>query len=453
MRDVILPKKLCEAVTSTGISGKALQKGIDFIQYLLYKYSTDEQELERTNFINIPSQTLKSFFDRDYNTLFMSIFTQNKIVIRSPFKSGSADGNQCFGYRLNDELMDFNETDIINLPASKTKDKSVDDIDYVINDLRKIEFDIPAMLDYVKNINVANLIKLNKQITEDPIELTPIFSKIKFKTNKPLKDALTLATKFRKDLVEYDNRFFIVRSATFCKWKNIALKSALIYSINKLKNQDFYAGRNETNFRMDTNLTNLKGDFFKNGYLRLDGELIVDIDLKNSQPTLLSFVLSGGIFKHQHFQPIVSGYTFPEIDRTQIDYQLFIQLAESGLLYDHIGTMMGWSRDHAKQNFIKTMFADARWAGSNKMKLKLLFPTVLSWMDQFKMKNNNDLAVLLQRIESRIFIDDIYMKLRAKGFLVYTKHDSILCKQSDQPTIMDEMCIILDTYGFKYRLE
>lgn len=452
MRDVILPKKLCEAITSTGISGKALQKGIDFIQYLLYKYSTDEQELERTNFINIPSQTLKSFFDRDYNTLFMSIFTQNGIIIRSPFKTGSADGNQCFGYRLNDELMEFNETDIITLPASKTKDKPVDDIGYVIDDLRKIEFDIPAMLDYVKNIDVRNLIKLNTQIKEDPIELTPIFSKIKFKTNKPLKDALLLATKFRKDLVEYDNRFFIVRSATFCKWKNIALKSALLYSINKLQNLDFYGSRNETNFRLDTNLTNLKGDFFKNGYLRLDGELIVDIDLKNSQPTLLSFVLSGGIFSNEHLQPVLSGYTCPEIDKTQIDYQLFIQLAESGLLYDHVATMLKWKRPQAKQNFIKTMFSDARWSGHNKLLLKELFPSIIAWMDDFKRFNGNTLAVLLQRIESRIFIDDIYMKLRERGFLIYTKHDSILCRESQRAEIKEIMCSILDTYSFKYRL-
>ncbi|MCX6272608.1 MAG: hypothetical protein NTU44_15590, partial [Bacteroidetes bacterium] len=106
----------------------------------------------------------------------------------------------------------------------------------------------------------------------------------------------------------------------------------------------------------------------------------------------------------------------------------------------------------AKQNFIKTMFADAKWAGPNKMKIKVLFPTVVNWMDEFKRKNENDLAVLLQRIESRIFIDHIYMSLREQGYCVYTKHDSILCRESQRAEIKEIMCIILDTYNFKYRL-
>lgn len=451
-RHVILPRKLNEAILATGLAGKSLTKGIDFIQYLLYKYDVAEEEFEGTNFVNIPSQTIKTFFDRNYNTLFMDVFTRNRIIIRSPFSIGSSS-SQCFGYRLNDELMDFRDIDIADFPASKVITRPVSEYDHVVEDLRRIEFDIPAMINYVKNLNIKDLIKLNEEIVEDPLDLTPIFSKVKFKSNKPLKDALALAKKFRKDLVEYDNRYFSVRSDVFCKWKTITKKSSLVHTISKLMNQEYYAGRNETNFRLDTNLTNLDGVFFKNAYLRLDGEAIVDIDMKNSQPTLLSYVLSGKIFENEHLKPIVEGYIFPGIDKSQIDFELFIKLTETGILYDHLATMLCWKRQQAKQNFIKTMFADARWTGHNKKLLKELFPTIVVWMDDFKKLNKNNLAVMLQRIESRIFIDDIYLKLRKKGYTIYTKHDSVLCKSSEKPQITTEMTAILDDYGFNYRLE
>ncbi|MCX6272607.1 MAG: hypothetical protein NTU44_15585, partial [Bacteroidetes bacterium] len=339
--NVLLPKKLTEAILSTGLTGKGLKKGIAFIEYLFYKMS-DEEEMEKTCFVNIPSLTIKSLIDRNYTSLFMAILVKNKIIIRRPFKHRDEKDNMCFGYRIDDSLLDYNDIGSLDLPPVKPSKKPVDELSYVVDDLKKIQFDIPGMIKLVQDLDVWSLVKLNSQIKEDPLELTPIFSKVKFKSNKSLEDALALSKRIRKDLVQYDNRFFITYAQKFCMWKEITLKSSMLYAISKLNNSDFYASRNETNYRLDTNLTNLKGDFFTAGLLSLDGERIVDIDLKNSQPSLLSFVLAGGIFSNEHLQPILAEYTFPKIDKTQIDYQLFIQLAESGLLYDQISTMTGW---------------------------------------------------------------------------------------------------------------
>lgn len=454
-KSYILPQPLIDAIKATGLTGKNLELGLDFIDYIFYKYATCEEDLENTNFIHIPSQTIKSFFNRDYKTKFMNIFLKNNIIIRSPFLHGSEKSNHSFGYRINDQLLNFQKIDIMDINSKKPssyKNIHPDNIEPVISDLNMIEFDFKGMIDYIRNLDINSLVILNQNISEEFIELTPIFSKVKFKSSKSLKDALILAKRLRKDLIQYDNRFFIAKNSAFCHWKEIALKCSLSYTVRKLYMKDFYASRNSTNFRLDTNLTNLKSDFFTKGFLRLDGEILTDIDLKNSQPTLLSFLFSGKILDCDSLLEVIQDYQLPDLNRSKKDVDHFIQLCESGQLYDQVGLTLGWSRKYAKQNFIKTMFSDARWSGKNKMLLKELFPSIIGWMDEFKIMNGNTLAVLLQRVESRIFIDNIYVNLRLLGYRIYTKHDSILCKSSQKPEIMKEMCRILDEYGFKYIL-
>jgi hypothetical protein len=48
-----------------------------------------------------------------------------------------------------------------------------------------------------------------------------------------------------------------------------------------------------------------------------------------------------------------------------------------------------------------------------------------------KDKGNAALAVILQQLESAIFIDCILTRLLKSGYRVFSKHDSILCKESD----------------------
>ena len=55
--------------------------------------------------------------------------------------------------------------------------------------------------------------------------------------------------------------------------------------------------------------------------------------------------------------------------------------------------------------------------------------------NQAKDKGNAALAVTLQRIESRIFVDNILARLLSSGYRVFSKHDSILCKESDQAAV------------------
>ena len=53
-------------------------------------------------------------------------------------------------------------------------------------------------------------------------------------------------------------------------------------------------------------------------------------------------------------------------------------------------------------------------------------------------------AVTLQQIESVIFIDCILTRLLKMGYRVFSKHDSILCKESDVAAVEAVVREVLD---------
>ena len=95
------------------------------------------------------------------------------------------------------------------------------------------------------------------------------------------------------------------------------------------------------------------------------------------------------------------------------------------------------------------MFSAAGYNPAEKKLLAKYYPNLVCFANEFKRaftdfyisegmnyheakdKGNASLAVTLQQIESVIFIDCILTRLLKSGYRVFTKHDSILCKESD----------------------
>ena len=88
------------------------------------------------------------------------------------------------------------------------------------------------------------------------------------------------------------------------------------------------------------------------------------------------------------------------------------------------------------------------------MKIKDLFPSVVNWINNYKKVNgDNEFCVMLQKIESDLFIDNIFLKLKNHGLMVFSKHDSFLVKEEDLAASLEIIKTELKAAKLNYRLK
>jgi hypothetical protein len=285
--------------------------------------------------------------------------------------------------------------------------------------------------------------------------------------------------------------------------------------------------RNDTNNRLDTNLTNIKSELLR--LVRLDGERLVSIDLSNSQFTILAHLINQsfnyltylddkhfkdlpnikdkfeaentlypmfrllldkevGISGYQHYRDIISllnvthFLTGDEPNPLFLKaFRAFLNLTKTGIFYEELARLMSENEDRevtrseAKKAMFLTAFSSHRYNPRPKQLLKAHYPELVKWMNEFKkasirfyeeegmskkdarQKGNASLSVMLQQIESRVFIDNILTKLLRGGFRVFTKHDSILCKESDKEAVeaivRHELNKLFGNGGYQLKIE
>lgn len=460
---LIIPKPLLDEISLLNLNKTTFDNIIDFYyHYISYSFQLKESDYMDT-FIPFSSSFLKKRYSTNYFKSFINPLLKRDIISRSPYFCSGYSKNingekgcvsKPFSYKFKDDLLDFSNLTIIDFnPRSKlksnknfTKKKS---IKYVVDDLRKLGFDIDKMLSAIGKLYVnALLIANSKSSNNDVIEIKRGNGSI-FRMQKYV--ALLRAKVKQVDLLEYKGNYYIMKLEDFVKYKNLQLKIYNCFAVTKILNKEFFGRRNPTNSRVDSNLTNLSKIFFDQKCISLDNEPLSEIDLKNSQPTLLSFLLRYPD-RVQNFNRL-KGIKIPSIEKTQ-DVMDFIELSENGVLYDFISANIGITRDLSKKNFLKIMFSKSGWKSTIKYKIRELFPTIIDWMDKFKQDvgAHSILAITLQRLEAEIFIDQIYKELRKERYIVYTKHDCILCKSSEYEEIKEIVTRELSSIGLKFKL-
>lgn len=121
-----------------------------------------------------------------------------------------------------------------------------------------------------------------------------------------------------------------------------------------------------------------------------------------------------------------------------------------------------YTRGQVKKMMFQTLFSAAGYNPAEKQLLAKHFPNLVGFTNEFKRawrdfhiddgKDYNtarqlgkaSLAVTLQQIESVIFIDCILPRLLKMGYRVFSKHDSILCKESDVAAVEAVVREVLD---------
>jgi len=253
-------------------------------------------------------------------------------------------------------------------------------------------------------------------------------------TPLPVKTLAALAEREGADVVLWGGRVYVCDAKTFARRREIEARAALINSLAKLKEirdrGNIYCSRNSTNGRLDHNLTNLKSAALP--LLRLDGEQLAQIDLKNSQFTFLAeliacfieFCNTGRISEKLN---IISrnaaasnapkrgsiGYYFNSIfykitpinvtqkaeksgakrelsDSFLSSCERFIFLTKRGQFYEALAGEMGarWgrkvSRAEAKGAMFRACFSSHRHNDPAKRVLREILPGPVAFMDAFK---------------------------------------------------------------------
>ncbi len=209
--------------------------------------------------------------------------------------------------------------------------------------------------------------------------------------------------------------------------------SSRISSINSIYNgsvnKSLRFTRNDTNKRLDTNLTNMASDLrkFIVGY-----ENMSYLDLSNSQPVLFNIILKT--------------YLDTASDDLKKEIRWYSEITLSGQWYECLQNLYNLSRDECKEIWMQIAYSENNHYLQVKKVFKTAFPEIYSLIEKIKEVNYEQFAIELQLIESKIFIDEICRELVNQNIIPHTMHDGLLVPIEHEQKTLDIMSSILKSH-------
>jgi len=253
----------------------------------------------------------------------------------------------------------------------------------------------PEVNDFIKNYRLKKEdIKINNDIKEDYINLKLENDEWRLSLEK----AIEIAKQENKDLILYKEKAYIENEKDFIERKERELKLIFKKNVFEVENNIFRISRNETNRRLDYNLTNMKSDLLD--YLEIDGEDLIELDIANAQFAILSYITE-------------------DLDMD------FIKKTQEGKLYNN-----------DKKEWFRIAFDKVK---VEQDKYRDLYPKTMKFIDNYKKEYGyKSFSILLQNIESLIMIDGLLPRLIDK-YDVFPIHDAIRVKASQVNEVKKEI--------------
>lgn len=213
-------------------------------------------------------------------------------------------------------------------------------------------------------------------------------------------------------------------------------------SIELIDGKDIFFKVDKKGNRAHTNLTNLASDLRQ--FIRYNGKKLGQVDLRNSQPFLLNLVIKNKI-------------NLLSLEQTN-EYALYKKLTENGEFYEYLMSEFGIASDneHDRKDF-KLLFFGRVFFDVNRKELKKeeklfqeLFPTIFRIIREIKQDDYTQLALSLQKAESKIIITECVRKIRKErpDIFVSTIHDSIVGELENLDYFRD----VIEEVFLKYNL-
>jgi hypothetical protein len=454
--DILIPKTIKDEIENLNITKAGRRHAYRFyFLYITKLVCENDIKNKKNGYVKITSKEMRKHFTSNYKKLFVKKMLKSKLITRTPFYSKNCaykykgaiipKENKPHFYRIEPDYLDFTNLEFVKLNKPIEIDES-ENITYHINNLEQLVFDFHGMKKMIEDIDIEDYISNPNRSNLKAIRVTfPNGAKYFISVNN-IDELLSENRQF----FQYKNEYFIANKEEFIRNKTVELKTSYCYGLCKLYNNHFYAKRNDCNNRLDSNLTNLSKVFFQDDLIRWDGDKLAEVDLRNSQPCILNYLLH----QRDYAMSLIndSDICFPFFDAGD-DLDKFSMYAESGELYDLIAKELGICRKVAKLSIFEILFSSENFNSSNKKFLKTLFPSVIKWIDTFKVLNeDNAFPIMLQKLESYLFLDYLLPMLQSHGIKVLTKHDCFLCKESDEKTVRSVIEEGFYNIGFKFKL-
>ncbi len=441
---ISLPQSLSEAILSLNLSKTDKSHCYKFVGILL-RDSLDEHG-DLVSFTPKPQKYIIKSFDNSYN-VWLNELLNNQIVIRSYYYSH--EEGICYDYKVSPSffledssstlciyksckpLISMGYKDIIkgiNKETNTLYNWFADDMDSFVTDYNKLESILKDKLD---NLSIDQF-EVDYQIQAKSVQLTITHSKKTKSFYTSTTNAIAMAHKQGKSLINDEGKYKIDTIEGFIQKKRQAINFYYQNSITRLKNKNYTASRNETNNRLDTNLTNMSSLLVDEICLQNN---LMQLDLASSQFCLFSNHLTHKLATD--------------------DFIRFKTLSSSGNLYASIQQELGLkSVKEAKNAMFEILFSARNNKTLFKSKLKEVFPSVVAWIDEYKKAHgDNQFSIMLQQIESDLFIDRILKRVKKLKYFCLTKHDSLIIRRSDYEAILSIVKEEFEKIGLEYTLK
>jgi hypothetical protein len=351
----------------------------------------------------------------------MNILVEIGIVIwNKHYHSGSSSNDKgfCYGYKIN-----------INYLLGSYKQP-----------LSKFEITLPYK-EKEKN--------KNKKSTNTLIKNIPIIST--YKQNKLLLD---LAENIKD--IRINEKFAIEKldELLYSNEINIATHAQNIIYINDINTGNLHYSIGKNNNRISSRLTYVKSELRQ--FLNINGYYFNEMDIKSSQPMLLSNLLKD--ISPKYHDVIKNGDIYNYIGnliKTDEDYireNKIIRITKfhegkDGKNYVTVGKNDIYNYHEIPRSVIKVLLFQYLFSNcSLKSVIHHIFNTHFKEIiNVVNFKYKKDLAVTLQRLEASIFntLSQILISLKIKFFTVY---DSIYFLEQDQQIVIDNFELILNQF-------
>lgn len=266
--------------------------------------------------------------------------------------------------------------------------------------------------------------------------------------------------------------------------------NAGIISIDRLASMDYNFSRDETAGRLHTNLTNMKSEL--RNFIKYDGQSLVSVDYKNSQPFLSIILMNPEFWKpkkgKKNIEPraLLEGFLMNiddiKTDITDIivnsktnsskykssimlteyakplvgaDVDAYITKAAEGSLYEYIEEQLKGIKDFngtpkevrrmVKEIVFIMLFTDNRFFGQDEAKpkrlFKQIFPVVYNLFAYIKRTKSEVLPILLQTIESELMLNRIAKRIERESpdLPIFTIHDSVVTTLGNEQYVKNVM--------------
>lgn|GEM_PF-3495506 len=444
---ISLPKELVHDIQNLPITKTQVSHCLKFVG-ILYRDSIEEF-WDVTAPTPKPQKYLTKTFDDKYYQ-WLNLLTGADIVIRSDYYSQL--NHLCYNYVVNpkyqSELIKSIQLNPSNVLCKEKYSKPLLTVGYkdVFKDVNPelVKYrnwfitDVESLYinyDLLNNVvgNHLDRIEINDFLVDN--EVLPTSIRVKLDDGRFVFRNSEIVLSSIKDgecLIKDKSYYKVVLPESFLVTKKATMHMYYTNSIERLKNGCYNVKRNDTNNRLDTNLTNM-ASVLVDEICRQNN--LVQIDLSNSQFTLLSTELE----KH-----LSTG-----------DFKRFQALTASGNLYGHIANSIGLKNDkNGKALMFEIMFSSYRNNSIFKKKIKLLFPSVVGWIDQYKKKHGDaEFSVMLQRKESELFVDKIFERIKKAKMLCFSKHDSMIVRNDDLDGVVKIMQEEFAKNNLTYRMK